>query len=732
MNSRWHILAWLLPLPLLCWIGHGLLFTSFMLYDDEGYILLSLRNFSAHGGLYDRVYSQYGPFFYAALDGISSLLRFEWNNTSGRWFTLFNWLGASSFCGLLVWRAARSWPAALYALVGSFSLLWIMLQEPVHPGGLITLLVALAAWAGAEAILADRPERLAWLCGGLGALVALTKINAGAFLVLSTGLWLLTGLRVGRATDAVRLVAFATAALLPFVLMRSLMDRPWVPTYALLAAISGLSAMLVCSHDPTRVNRSRDLLLFAGAGVLATTLVAVWSLATGTTLLGLLHGVVLDPLRHPGIYAFPVRWRPAVVPVAIAGLALVCAWRWRPHARSLLTAIALLRFVVAGGFAVALLPWIGTSQAALALCYGVPLAALFAVPLRPGENPRESRVPAWLAILLVLQALQAFPIAGSQLNWGTFLWVSLLALGVADAVAFFRIRTPRGALFASIFACAFAALQLAQLVRVTREREADGFSLALPGAQEVRLPAAIASALHVMSVNARAHSDVLFSLPGAFSYNLWAERPAPTLRNVTHWFSLLPESEQLEIIESLNAAERPAFVLQRPQLVYLAENGFPVRGPLVGHLRHDYHEVLRLDAYSLWVRKGRAIRPFGILERIPRHDAEDGNWRLTARIAPGGEEILGIEVMDTRLPAPSPATPARSLNLAAGGADDPEGRPATDLPTATFPLPPADACRIAFDWDGPAGADEARHHVFRLYGRGGRTVAYARFAEPIP
>lgn len=42
--------------------GYWLQFTTFMIYDDEGYVLLSLKHFTEHGGLYDRVYTQYGPF----------------------------------------------------------------------------------------------------------------------------------------------------------------------------------------------------------------------------------------------------------------------------------------------------------------------------------------------------------------------------------------------------------------------------------------------------------------------------------------------------------------------------------------------------------------------------------------------------------------------------------------------------------------------------------------------
>ena len=42
----------------------ALLFSTFMMYDDEGYVLFSLKTFTEIGGLYERVFSQYGPFFF--------------------------------------------------------------------------------------------------------------------------------------------------------------------------------------------------------------------------------------------------------------------------------------------------------------------------------------------------------------------------------------------------------------------------------------------------------------------------------------------------------------------------------------------------------------------------------------------------------------------------------------------------------------------------------------------
>ena len=731
MSKRWHILVWLLPLPVIAWIGHGLLFTSFMLYDDEGYILLSLRSFAEHGALYDKVYSQYGPFFYAALDGLSALLRFEWTNTSGRWFTLVNWCGAALFCGSLVWRTSRNWPAALYAVAGVFSLLWIMLQEPVHPGGLITLLVAFAAWMGAESIRSGHSLPLTAGVGVIGAAVALTKINAGAFLVISAGLHLLIGLKDHPVVRRFRPVAWLClgVAILPVALMHGLMDRHWVPTYALLASLSGLSAVLVTAGQPGGETRPNDVMRFISTGVACTALVGAWCLSQGTSVSGLLQGVFLDPMRHPGVYSFPVRWRPLVIPVAVLGLTIVCAWALRPRSEAILRLVVASRLLLAIGLAIALLPSVGSSQAALALCYGVPLAGVFAIPLNPSAPPAAARIRSWLALLLVLQSLQAFPIAGSQLNWGTFLWIPLFMLGIIDALEFLGSRLPQKwtrPLFIGVAAtaCGFAALQVSVLADITERRRADSVPLGLPGAEKILLPAPIASALHTVSTNARANADVLFSLPGAFSFNQWSDLPTPGAKNVTHWFSLLGDEDQSAIIGTMHSASRPAFVLQRAQLSFLAESGFAVQGRLVAHLRHDYHEVLRIDAFSLWVNKGRDIRPLNILEREPIDSSAESIWRLGLDLAPTAEPILRIDVLDTRMPVPRPAPPASDLRLTirdgAGGA-----RP------SALPIAPGEVRRIACDWNGPDSTAAARHHVFRFVGANDRTVAFARFSDPI-
>ena len=86
-----------------------IMFSAFMFYDDEGYVLLSLRNFAAHGGLYRDVYTQYGPFpfvSYCALQALGVPL----THTVGRLITIGAWAGTAWACLMRVpaWARVRS------------------------------------------------------------------------------------------------------------------------------------------------------------------------------------------------------------------------------------------------------------------------------------------------------------------------------------------------------------------------------------------------------------------------------------------------------------------------------------------------------------------------------------------------------------------------------------------------------------------------------------------------
>lgn len=611
------LLLFVATAAVLGWIGHALLFTTFMLYDDEGYVLLTLRDFGRHGGLYKVIFSQYGPFFYLLYDGLQRLLDLTWSSTTGRWVTLVNWLGTAGFCALALHRARAAWPLVLFGFVNVFAFLWIMIHEPMHPGSTVTLLVAAAAWLGIEALQRGRLDQFGLMAGLLGAALALVKINVGAFLIFSAAFTLALCHR-GAGASSVRLLLIGAGCLLPLALMRSLLGEGWVQVFVVVSGLATTAVLCAARGGLTRMRHAgwRPWLWFGGSGVAFTAAVMAIMAVRGTSPAALVHGVIIAPLQHPGVYAFPVRWRPGVIVVGLVVLGLVLYAARRPDEAGVRRAIAWIRIVAAVAFQLTLIPSLQTSQAAIALSFGLPLAALFAVPLdRDTSHASGAAARAWFALLLALQALHAYPVAGSQLNWGTFLWIPLMLSGLQEAVDYLlarpgvsRTRWPRLMLAAGALALALGVA--ATLGRIARMNLGNGERIGVAGSGDIMLPAPIASALRVVTENAAAHGSILLSLPGSYSLNLWSGVPTPTPANVTHWFSLLSPAQQQAMLARLASEPSAVFIVQHNILAALVETGFRPSSPVLDYLRANFTRAFAIEGYSFWVRQGRSIAPF--------------------------------------------------------------------------------------------------------------------------
>ncbi len=709
--------------------GYWLLFTTFMLYDDEGYVLLSLRNFSAHGALYDRVYTQYGPVPYLIYDALHRLLGFEFTNVSGRWITLVNWLGAASAGAILVARVTRSLLWSALTLAVTFAYLWIMINEPIHPGGLLALLVAAGtAWSG-ELWTRGRLRAFAVVGGATAALLALTKINVGVFFLGAAVCWLAANAAPARLARFFLWALAAGCALLPFVLMRSLFDQPWVRMYALVFAGAALSLTLALPRvTQPRVGAPVWTAFAIAFGLVGSGVVAL-TLARGSSLAGLLHGVLLDPLRHPGVYSFGMNWRVGTGVLAIAslaGAALVArqqAWE-HPRFRSL---VALVRVVAAAIFLCSPLQLIPTSMAAWGMCYGVTLAWLFVVPLQ--SNREAAQLRGWLALVLVFQFLQGYPVAGSQINWGTFLWVPLLALGLADAAPVLRslaLMGNGGIRRLAIAAVAGVTLFTAgQLGKIGAERFYSSQPLALPGAESLRLPDDITYDLRIITENLRAHADLLFSFPGIFSANLWSGLRPPTPANATHWFSLLRPAQQQEIVDRLEAAPRAAVLVQRDLLEFLDRQHFSTASPLRDWFVVHFQPVLKIDGYEIWLRRGRTIAPLSTA-RIGSPASSGEQLEITLTLKAPAAPIARIELCDLAHPRTSRQVFDAGNTRVSVVACDLSGQPQDRTHEAAFPvhLPPVGRLQLHTS-AATSGIDWSRA-LLVLRDVDGRVVAEAR------
>ncbi|MBS0632788.1 MAG: hypothetical protein JSS11_12810 [Verrucomicrobia bacterium] len=637
-----------------------MMFSTFMLYDDEGYVLFSLKNFAEHGHLYDTVYTQYGPLpyvLYAALHALGLPL----THVAGRLLTLLAWAGAAGLSTALVWRATKHFGAALATLAAVFVYLWIMVSEPNHPGALIAVLTAALGALGYGWLAADKTTRWAALAGAISAALILTKINVGVFAALSVlAFFLLHAASPTLRRFAPWLIA-AGLAVLPFALMRALLGTPWVQTYALVFALAAVPAAgaagLAAATEPRLRLGGREFIAALLGGVAISVVVLGVILARGTTFAEIIEGTLLGPLRHPTHFSLVFPWPAGTTAGAAVSLALfLFAIAARRKFPAIHHAVAALRFLASLALAAVLLRFPLYSPDNAVFAHALPFLWIFLWPL-PGETSLTART--WLALLLLGQWLHPYPVPGSQIAWGTFLALPLAALGCVSAAGWLRKRllVPADKIrLASQFVLILAALVTGSRLVQIGTRYLDSRPLGLPGAASLRLPDSTTATYRLLSLNAAAHADVLFSLPGMFSFNLWTDLPAPTLANVTHWFSLLDDAQQQAIIRALAAHPRSAVIVQAGHLDFLRARGLTPGGPLYDYVMREYTPAFTIDGFEFRVRRGRRIAPLLTAEVRERPAAANPSdpfntlVEIPLLLSPG-QKIASVEFAEMDSPA---------------------------------------------------------------------------------
>ncbi len=633
--------------------GWLLMSANFMIHDDEGYVLIGLKNFSAHGRLYDEVFTQYGPAPFLYYDGWHRLLDWPVTNLFGRTLTLLHWVVAALAAGWIAWRLSQRYWTALFTLVTVFGYLWQMTWEPPHPGGLIALVTAVGLAGAVEALVRGRTAVATLVLGLAGAALILTKINVGLLWTCSAGAFLLVGTMPRRRGAW---LAGAGLAALPFILMRPLLGESWVLNLAVVFALSGLAGCAFLAPDTPPVLRFRDWLAGAGgfAGLAALIVIAI--LARGTSLRGLLNGVLLDPLRHPVNFHFGFLWPPVAWFLLGAALVVAALWLWRPAGRPRLAdAVAGLRLVALGCFAWQADTWLTINGVGHMISLVLPLTPLFLLPLDEAPASDHRRLAAGLVALVGLgQVLHAYPVAGTQMAWGSFLLLPLFVSGLADAAAHAarRLQRPWPEFAVTALALGTAGWQTNLLLQQGWQRWNTSEALGLPGAESLRPQENVRYALRILTANAQLHADLLYSRPGMFSFNLWSGVPTPTLRNATHWFWLLNPDEQQAIIARLQAEPRSVVISSRPLVDFLDQKiGLTITGPLNDFIRQHYRQLFSVSGYDFLVPRDSRAAPFFVAQNFDSAPSAAGTepHLITVNIATRAT-VARIVLRDVRNP----------------------------------------------------------------------------------
>ncbi len=564
--------------------GYAAVMSGWQPYDDEGYVLMSLQQFADGAHLYDQAYTQYGPLFYELFGLPLRALGRAPSHDAARMLTLVFWLVASGCVGLLTRRfagQAASW--GVVAMLLAFVVLLEITAEPLHPGGFLAMVMA----GLAVTLVYARPSRRYLVAGVLVATIGLTKVNLGGFATFA----ILFALAVDssprtRAQRVGRRAMIAAGCALPVVLIAPSADVPEFRWLAVSQTATLIALVVVANPRGSDPRRAIAQLVLGGAAL--TVLVLAIILAAGTSLSGLVNGVLVEPLGISDAFTVPPRFDLESLVASLAVLGFL-VYRRRRGERTVPPVLDLIVSVMA------VFALVGDTALSLDSPFLAPLLAPV-VLLAGEERDLEGLLP--VSCLAIFGALQAYPVAGSQVEFGTFLLVvpTVLVLRRGLSAVTLRLRRPAwlAPAVALVLACAVAVPPLVSEVSAYR----DGVSLDAAGAKLMRLPPEQRDDLAALLAGMRGCGMVV-SYPGVLSLNLWGRVPPPSPVYAGAWMYLLDAQQQAKIVRRVDAASAVCLV-EVPDLVGFWSRGRPVPdGPLVRWIRRAEGQTTRYGPFTL-------------------------------------------------------------------------------------------------------------------------------------
>lgn len=605
------------------WIAaYPRMFAGFASYDDEGYLLISLQQFLAHGSLYDDVFSQYGPFYYEAWGGLFSLFGIGVTHDAGRFATLAAWVFSSLALGISAYRMTRSVWLGAAVQIAAFAGLSVMTQEPMHPGGLVAALLA-AIVLISTGIGERSAPRIAALLGAAVAALILVKVNVGAFAFISLALTcsVLYAPIAGRAW--LRLGVATLFVAVPVLLMAGKLSQESVLHYAAHVFVAALClAVVLIARREEAWRPSVELRWLVGGLVGAGLLICLVIVLLGTSPAGLYEGVIGQPLRQPNAFTIPLQLPDGILlldAVALIGaLVYVGVERLQPdlaEAGWWRIAVSVACLLVGLELILATIGWALPFDEGASRFGGFPLSMLafaWVALVRPPGVPSDRAVvfcALFLPALAVLQGLHAYPVAGSQVGWSSFLLVPVGAICIANGARGLA-RSPLPARPLAALGALAGVVLLLFLANKTLRRPYDDAKVLLDGWAPLELEGS--GRMRLFPEEAQTYRDVVAALnrdcprfemlPGMNSFYLWSGQEPPTGFNATGWMTLFSDDLQSKVVRRLEPL-RDLCLLRNRTIEAQWTGSAPAQGPLVDFLNSGFVPLASFGDYELLRRE---------------------------------------------------------------------------------------------------------------------------------
>ena len=567
-------------------------FTGRSNYDDEGYILVSLRGWISGHALYDRVYSQYGPGFYAAVGGVPRVFgHAAISLEASRGLTVLIGLATAIALGVAAAKISRSPAAGLLAAVFVALTSPLGIEASLHPTHVVGLLVALTVLG--VALLDDAPRsRVALvLVGASVAIALLVKVNAGALLALGTASGLGLLLR-GRPVRQRLVIPVAAALLAAAAVGLGDYHSPFVTLLAAAAVVGIVSAPRGNAATPP----SRNFLVVTTA---ATGLfIVVIALGTGTSIGGLVSGVLYEPAHLAHAFTVIMRGGGKTVIALLVVLTVGLIDRRLPP---------LGQAVVRVGAGITLL------DAAHVIRIGSGIdnhnvnmlvlgASLGWVLLRTSERPvPSSRVV--LCSLAMLLPLEAYPVAGGQRMAGAILFSVIGAIAFADGARLIGDNYPevtdeiQQAVAVGLIAVALvASISAFADARIARRGTVP---LGTMSAHGIRTGSIDATEVVDVTIALR-KCTAFYGMPGLNTFYLTTGMEPPTWQNTGTWMTLFDTKRQAKVVRDLKRVDGLCVLRNREIEGFWLGGGHEIHGPLRPYLESFTTLVAKVDNYEIY------------------------------------------------------------------------------------------------------------------------------------
>lgn len=377
-----RVVKMMLFLIALIFVSFPIVMSTLAPYDDEGYVMMTLRTFIDGEPLYSGTHTQYGPAYYFLSGAFHSVFGLPLNQDWVRLKTIVFWCISTALCYAVLRRLRVAEPLrTMTALLFHVHLNKLSL-EPGHPQEWILVLSMLTMWFITGA------SRGRWaMAAGCVALIGMIKLNCGAVM-------------------AIPLILEA------FVASRDQASRP----------IGNLD-----NHRFGILSRRHALIAVVFTGSIVAFVIGCLALLTGTGFRDLVWGLVGQHRRFTTEFYHSIPLNRAAMLLAVAAV-ISCLPVFRKYRNRIFLGIGIVAYA---GAALAILgdflrPLTHGLESRGAACWLV-LAGPAVLPLLWIRTRKHLPSPlVFLVSLVCLAPAIAYPTPGTQLSLATaFAWIPM-------------------------------------------------------------------------------------------------------------------------------------------------------------------------------------------------------------------------------------------------------------------------------------------------------------------